>query len=259
MPHPRSKSSYLLLPLYLMFLHSAWADDAAALPAPPDNDPGAIRVLLVSDLETTLSAQMNGTLGALKASLGEKVAKDAQLAQLSCTEVNARAKVAAAELNMARANLAAKRNLRKLDAVGDLEVAMANTEVEKADGALTLARAQAGYCLVDAPFAGRIAKVYVKPYQTVSAGTPLFDLVSDGALKVRLNVPSSLLPRLQPGMPLQVDIHETGQHYPARISAINARVDAVAQTVELEAKLDASYPELIAGMSGVARFPERHE
>ncbi|QRY77673.1 efflux RND transporter periplasmic adaptor subunit [Pseudomonas sp. PDNC002] len=261
MPHPRSKSSYLFLPLCLMIVSTTWAaDPAAPLPPPGEgDDPGAIRVLLVSDLETTLSAQMNGTLGALKASLGEKVAKDAPLAQLNCVEVNARAKVAAAELNMARANLAAKQNLRKLDAVGDLEVAMANTEVQKADGALTLSRAQAGYCLVDAPFAGRIAKVYVKPYQTVSAGTPLFDLVSDGALKVRLNVPSSLLPRLQPGMPLQVDIHETGKHYPARISAINARVDAVAQTVELEAKLDASYPELIAGMSGVARFPDAHE
>ncbi len=257
---PRRKP-YLLLPLCLMLLQPALADDApGGLPPLPDTqDPGAIRVLLVSNLETTLSAQMNGTLGALKASLGDKVAKDAELAQLNCVEVNARAKVAAAELNMARTNLAAKQNLRKLDAVGDLEVAMANTEVQKADGALTLARAQAGYCLVDAPFSGRIAKVYVKPYQTVTAGTPLFDLVSDGALKVRLNVPSSMLPSLRPDMPLEVDIHETGKHYPAKVSVINARVDAVAQTVELEAKLDASYPELIAGMSGVARFPESHE
>lgn len=260
MPHNRSKL-YLSVPFCLMFLQSAWAADPAPATAafPGNDDPGAIRVLLVSDLETTLSAQMNGTLGALKASLGEKVAKDAQLAQLNCVEVNARAKVAAAELNMARSNLQAKRNLRNLDAVGDLEVAMANTEVEKADGALTLARAQASYCLIDAPFAGRIAKVYVKPYQTVQAGAPLFDLVSDGALKVRLNVPSSLLPQLQPGLPLEVEIHETGKRYPAKVSAINARVDAVAQTVELEAKLDASHPELIAGMSGVARFPSSHE
>lgn len=259
MPHLRSKP-YLFLPFCLMFVSTTWAADPASAPPPvQDDDPGAIRVLLVSDLETTLSAQMNGTLGALKASLGQSVTKDAQLAQLNCVEVNARAKVAGAELNMARANLEAKRNLRKLDAVGDLEVAMANTEVEKADGALTLARAQASYCLIDAPFSGRIAKVYVKPYQTVTAGTPLFDLVSDGALKVRLNVPSSLLPRLQPGMPLEVDIHETGKRYPAKVSAINARVDAVAQTVELEAKLDATYAELIAGMSGVARFPNGHE
>ena len=189
----------------------------------------------------------------------KKVGKDALLAQLQCVEVQARAKVAAAELGMARQNLAAKRNLQKLDAAGELEVAMATTEVSKAEGALTLARAQAGYCQVQAPFAGRVAKVYVKPYQTVQAGAPLFDLVSDGALKVRLNVPSTLLPQLKPGMPVEVEIHETGKRYPAKVSAINARVDAVAQTVELEARLDAAYPELIAGMSGTARFPDAQE
>lgn len=249
---PSSRKPSLLALLCLAWLPAAFAGDAAATAV---DDPGAIRVLLVADLETTLSSQMNGTLGALKTSLGEQVNKDALLAQLNCVEVQARARVAAAELNMARQNLAAKRNLRKLDAAGELEVAMASTEVEKADGALTLARAQAGYCQVQAPFAGRIAKVYVKPYQTVQVGAPLFDLVSDGALKVRLNVPSNLLPGLKPGMPLQVSIHETGKDYPARVSAINARVDAVAQTVELEARLDRAYPELIAGMSGTARFP----
>ncbi|MNC00151.1 hypothetical protein D3C75_474720 [compost metagenome] len=52
---------------------------------------------------------------------------------------------------------------------------------------------------------------------------------------------------------------ETGKPYQARISHINARVDAVAQTVELEARLDAPYPELVAGMSGVARILESHD
>lgn len=79
--------------------------------------------------------------------------------------------------------------------------------------------------------------------------------MSDGPLKVRLNVPSTLLAKLKPDAPLVVSIHETGKSYPARVSAINARVDAVAQTVELEARLNAEHPELMAGMSGVARFP----
>jgi multidrug efflux pump subunit AcrA (membrane-fusion protein) len=108
---------------------------------------------------------------------------------------------------------------------------------------------------VIAPFSGRIAKVYVKPYQTVSAGTPIVDLVSDGALKVRLNVPSALLVRLRSGSRLDITIHETGKTYPAHVSAVNARVDAVAQTVELEAQLDGAPPDLVAGMSGVARIP----
>lgn len=242
-----------------MGIAAAMAWSLPSLAADTNEDPSAIRVLLASDLETTLSARMTGTLGAFEASLGQKVGKRTRLAQFECVEVDARAKVAAAELKMARSNLDAKKHLRTLNAVGDLEVGMASTDVDKAEGALTLARAQAGYCVVDAPFAGRIAKVYVKPYQTVSAGTPLFDLVSDGALKVRLNVPSSLLPRIEPGLPLEVSIYETGRQYPAKVSAINARVDAVAQTIELEARLEGSYPELIAGMSGIARLPERHE
>ncbi|TDF84344.1 efflux RND transporter periplasmic adaptor subunit [Pseudomonas sp. H9] len=254
---PHSNERRLLAVLLSLFLTPVLAEDTA--PAPDPADPGTIRVLLVASLETTLSSQMSGTLGEFKAGLGQTVAKDAVLARFDCAEAQARTRVAAAELTMAKQNLDAKRNLRKLDAVGDLEVAMANTELQKADGARALAQAQSGYCLVQAPFAGRVAKVHAKPFQTVAAGTPLFDLVSDGALKVRLNVPSSLLPKLKDNQALEVEILETGKAYPAHVSAINARVDAVAQTVELEARLDAAHPELIAGMSGTARFPRAND
>jgi RND family efflux transporter MFP subunit len=219
-------------------------------------DSSELRVLLAAELETTLSSQMTGTLGELQATLGQKVTKAAVLARFNCSEAQARLKVAVAELAMARQNLDAKKHLRQLDAVGDLEVAMATTDVQKAEGARALGQAQNDYCQVSAPFAGRIARVYVKPYQTLTAGTPLFDLVSDGPLKVRINVPSTLLPRLKNGEALRVRIHETDTTYPAHISAINSRVDAVAQTVELEARLDHPYPELMSGMSGTARFSD---
>ncbi|MCG8293216.1 efflux RND transporter periplasmic adaptor subunit [Pseudomonas entomophila] len=238
------------LPLMMAVLSFA----AMAQETPLGEDPQNIRVLLAAELETTLSSQMNGTLGELKAGFGEHVDKASLLARFNCNEAQARGKVAVAELAMARQNLEAKKQLRKLDAVGDIEVSMANTEVQKADGARAMGEAQMGYCQVLAPFSGHVAKVHVKPYQTVSAGTPLFDLVGDGALKVRLNVPSSELRNLKAGLPLHVSIHETGKTYPATVSVINARVDAVAQTVELEARFAQRFPELMAGMSGTARF-----
>ncbi|AWY39912.1 efflux RND transporter periplasmic adaptor subunit [Pseudomonas putida] len=223
---------------------------------PATQTASTIRVLLAAELETTLSSQMNGTLGELKATFGEHVAKSELLARFNCNEAEARSKVAVAELAMAKQNLDAKKQLRQLNAVGDIEVSMANTEVQKAEGARAMGVAQSGYCQVLAPFSGTVAKVYVKPYQTVSAGTPLFDLVSDGALKVRLNVPSNMLKTLKKGMPLQVSIYETGKTYAAHVSVVNSRVDAVAQTVELEARLDEKFPDLMAGMSGTARFDQ---
>lgn len=231
----------------LLGLPAFAAEQPAAMPATD-----AIRVLLAADIDTTLSSQMSGTLTKVDVALGQKVSKGTLLAQFNCSEAQARTKVAAAELIMAKQNLDAKRSLRKLDAVGDLEVAMASTEVEKASGAQSLAQSQSSYCQVLAPFDGHVAKVYAKPYQTVSAGTPLLDLVSDGALKVRLNVPSVMLKEIKPAQPLLITILETGKQYPARISAINARVDAVAQSIELEARFQGEHSELIAGMTGTA-------
>ena len=72
---------------------------------------------------------------------------------------------------------------------------------------------------------------------------------------MRLNVPSSLLRQLKVGTRFEVAIDETGKTYPARVTAINARVDAVAQSIELEAGIEGRPTELLPGMSGVARFP----
>ena len=58
----------------------------------------------------------------------------------------------------------------------------------------------------------------------------------------------------QVGTQFDVTINETGRSYPATVSLINARVDAVAQTIELEARMVNAEPDLLAGMSGVARF-----
>lgn len=254
MRQPCTRPLWLAATLLIFTLSAAQAAKPAASSAPVD-DANAIRVLLAPNLETTLSSEMNGTVTDLRASLGKPVAKNAVIAQMNCAEVQARANVAKAELNMANQNLTAKRSLRDLKAAGDIEVAMAATDVEKAKGALSLSRAQLGYCQVVAPFSGRIAKVYVKPWQTLSAGTPIVDLVGDGALKVRLNVPSALLVKLHAGSHLDITIHETGKTYPAHVSAVNARVDAVAQTVELEAQLDGTPQDLVAGMSGIARIP----
>src|SRR5262245_50848373 len=145
-PMVHTSRRFVMLPLLLSLATLAAQAEEPALPGGGLEEPGAIRVLLAAGLETTLSSQMNGTLGELHAALGQTVADNAILVELNCTEAQARARVADAELTMARQNLDAKRNLRKLDAVGDLEVAMANTEVRKTEGARALAQAQASYC-----------------------------------------------------------------------------------------------------------------
>ncbi len=232
------------------------AQPAPAAPAPVSvaEDPNAIRVLLSPDVETTLVSQTVGQISQLQAQLGARVTKGATIVRFDCREAQARLRMAQAENGSARETLTVKQDLRKLNAAGDMEVSLAASEVEKTQAAVEVSRAQLAHCSVAAPFTGRIVRVHVKPFQGVNVGAPLLEMVSDGPLKIRLNVPSRWLRLLKQGTPFEVAINETGKAYMAKVTAINARVDSVAQTIELEARMDKAHPELLAGMSGVARF-----
>ena len=233
----------------------ATAPGLTAPAVPPGAAPAsAVRVLLAPDVETLLLAQTVGRITSLNGSLGSRVAKGQLVVGMDCTENIAKLKMSQAELASARETYDSKVRLKGLDAAGEVEVALAAAAVARADGQIEMTKAQIKNCSVYAPFAGRIAKMHVKPYQGVAAGQPLFEVVSEGAPRLRLNVPSKWLKTIKVGTAFQVEIDETGKSYPANISAINARVDAVAQTVEIEARVVGKVAELLPGMSGTARF-----
>lgn len=217
-------------------------------------DPNAVRVLLSPAAETILVSQMPGQVAQLNAELGKKVKKGDKLVIFNCAEPDARLRMSKAELAAAKETFKTKTDLRQLDAAGEIEVSLAKADVDRTTAAVALNQAQLSYCNVTAPFNGYVVKRYVKPFQGVSAGEPLIELISSGPLKIRLNLPSAMLANLSIGSPFQVRINETGGTYAAKISAINARIDAVAQTIELEGRLNEALPELLAGMTGIAIF-----
>lgn len=217
-------------------------------------DGAVVRVLLTPDVETVLLSQLVGRIVTLNGSLGSRVSKGQLVIGMDCSESAARLKMSQAELASARQTYDTKVRLKGLDAAGDIEVALAAAAVSRADGQIEMTRAQIRNCSVVAPFSGRIARMHVKPHQGVNIGQPLFDLVSEGDLRLRLHVPSPWLRTMKVGTPFQVEIDETGKTYKAAVTAINSRVDAVAQTIEIEARVPGRYPELLPGMSGLARF-----
>jgi len=219
--------------------------------ADPDIMP---RALLVPERETTLVAQMVGTVQKLGGEMGAAFRQGAVLVRFDCSEQRARAAMAQAELDSAQQQHRAKLRLQGLSAAGEVEVSLAAAAVAKARAQVDLGHAQLAQCTVGAPFSGRISKLHVKAFQGVNVGQPLVEIVSSGPLRIRLNVPSRWLVWLEPGAAFELQVDETGRSYPARVDAINARVDAASQTIELEGRVLEDRPELLAGMSGTARF-----
>ena len=213
-----------------------------------------VRVLLIPALETTVSSPVAGRIKTIESSLGASFPAGRVLVGFDCDEPLARLNMARAELSGARETHEAKVRLQGLDQASDVEVALAASVAAKARAQVALADAQVGQCNVRAPWAGRVAKLHVRNHMSVNAGQPLLDLVKTGPLKLKLSVPSRWLASVKVGTAFDVSIDETAKTYQARVTALNSRIDPVSQTIEIEADMTRDYAELLAGMSGTARF-----
>jgi membrane fusion protein, multidrug efflux system len=144
--------------------------------------------------------------------------------------------------------------MQGLDQASGVEVALAASAVAKARAQIALHASQVKQCSINAPWAGRVSKLHVARHMSVTPGQSLVDLVMDGPLRLKLNVPSSAIAKIKTGQVFEVNIDETGKSYRAQIAAINSRIDAVSQTIEVEATMVRQYPELLPGMSGTAKI-----
>jgi RND family efflux transporter MFP subunit len=226
----------------------------AAAPAPADG--GTVRTLIVADMEATISSQFAGRIANMPRQVGDTFRSGELLVAFDCQERQANVQAAQAEVLGARETHLAKLKLQSLGAVSDLDVTLAAATAEKAKSQLALAHAQEKYCVVHAPYAGKVVRVRAKTYESVQLGQPLLEIVNLASLRAQLFVPSSWVRWMKPGKPFTVTVDETGQSYTARVSKISGRIDGASQTVEVLARFDRVPANLLPGMIGKASFPE---
>jgi len=227
---------------------------APGLPLPAAAISSEIRALVVSTIESTLASQIAGQVIELPVKAGETFKPNQPLVVFDCTMHKAQLRKARADSVAAQKTWQANVELARSGAVSHLDVDVSAAHAEAARAEVALQAAQVEMCVVKVPFAGRVVKLLVDPFESVSTGQPLVSVLDTGNLDMELYVPSRWLLWLKPGALFKVTIDETGRTYPARVKALGARVDPVSQTLGLTAELVGVFPELLAGMSGVAHF-----
>jgi RND family efflux transporter MFP subunit len=224
----------------------------AALPPPEQR----ILVQAWADTETVISSPMVGLILQIPTRAGTRFEKGDLLIRYECVENEARAQIAQAELTAAAENLAAKIRLQSMNAASEIEVTTAAAQVGKAEAQLTLSQHQVRQCRVLAPFDGFVVRVMGKPHQTATVGQPMLEIITAGTPRLRVSADSRLFTRIRVGSNLLVTIDETGRSYAAQVSLVNARIDPVNQSFEMEARILGQSAGLLPGMSGSAVIVE---
>ncbi|MGE4242408.1 efflux RND transporter periplasmic adaptor subunit [Ramlibacter sp.] len=238
---------------------SVAAPTAIPVPAPatlgvPIAGPGEVRALVVAEMEATISSQFAGRLISMPKQVGDSFKQGELLAAFDCSERQATVKVAQAELLSARETHLARLKLQSLGAASDLDVTVAAAAAAKARSQLELARTQEQYCVVHAPYPGKVVRMRAKAFESVNLGQPLLEIVNPASLRAQLFVPSAWLRWLKPGANFTLTVDETGSSYRAKIAKISSRIDGSSQTVEVTGRFDRVPVNVLPGMIGKAVF-----
>lgn len=231
----------------------------AAAPVVAQDGALAARGLIVPAREAVLSAEIAGRIATMPVRAGSRFDKGTVLVEFDCRLYQARLAEARGRLAAAQARLASNEQLRKLNSIGDLDVAVTRAEVQEAKAVVDGAAVMVDRCTLSAPWPGRVVQQHAKAHESVEPGKELIEVLDDTALEVEVIVPSSWLGWLKVGHPLTVTVDETGSSHAAAVTRLGARVDPVSQSVTVHAALTGKAPDLVAGMSGTAAFdpPQR--
>ena len=217
-----------------------------------------VRAMLEPAREAMISSELTAKVATTNVRNGDRFHQGDTLIQFDCSIYQAGYAEAAAELGAAKVQLQNKQTLLKLSSVGEMEVRLAEFDVDRMQARLDSARTLKEYCTIQAPFNGRVIELAVNEHESVETGEELIWLLDDSSLEVNLVLPSEWLTWLENGTRFQLTVDETGLQYSGHIMQLGARVDAVSQSIRVTGKLDKNHKALMAGMSGTVLFDKEN-
>lgn len=232
------------------------ASKPVGAPAKAASDPAntPVRVLIAASREAKLSAQMEGRLASLPKVAGAFFKQGEVLAEFDCRSTRAELAMAVARLEKAQRTLESQQALGKLNAVSDLDLALAKADLAEARARQQQVEASVSRCTIVAPYAGRVVRRVANQFETLGPGAPVLEIIESGPLRLELLVPSRWLGWLKTGTTFTVHVDEINRRVPARVTVLGSRVDPVSQTVSVQAVFTETVPGVLPGMSGNAYF-----
>jgi RND family efflux transporter MFP subunit len=169
--------------------------------------------------QTVVSAQVPGAIVAIEVKVGDVVKAgqvlvriDARAAEQTVAASDAQVQSARATLEIATKDFDRQKQLfeKKYTSQAALERAEAQFKATQAQVSGQLAqagaaRAQSGFFVVKAPYAGVIAEIPVMPGDMAMPGRPLLTIYDPAVLRVTASVPQSEIARIAPGKPTKVE------------------------------------------------------
>jgi membrane fusion protein, multidrug efflux system len=196
-----------------------------------------------------VSAELGGTVSEIKFENGGVAKKGDILVKLDTSSEEAQLRTAAADLELARADLQRTRDLAARKVVSKAELDSAESKFKQKEGSVDNMRAMIAKKEVRAPFDGQLGIRQVNVGQMINAGQQVVPLQALEPMYVDFALPQQRLPQLSTGLEVRVKTDAVeGSEFVGKLTAINSAVDTVTRNVSLQATLENKEHALRPGM-----------
>lgn len=248
---------------------------------------------VVADRKAAVAAKVTSTLVWLGVEEGNRVKAGQLIARLEALDVSAALVKAQADLNAAEFNVDvakaeltdAKLNLDRLKklvdqalvARADYDTAVARyhkaqgtygnavRQVASFTAALEVARAQAGYTEIRAPFdavvltkSADVGDIVTPIGASTTSKASVVTLADLGSLQIEADVSESNLAKVRPGQPVEIMLDAFGEErFPGYVHMVVPTADKTKATVMVKVRFDTLDPRVLPQMSAKVAFLER--
>lgn len=221
------------------------------------SDLSTVRGVVKPASEVVISSELQAQIKKIPFRDGERFEKGDLLVEFQCAKYWAELQAAKADVEAREMTVAHHEELAKLNGISQLEIDLAHAELKKAQATENIAQVMMSRCRITAPFSGRVVKALVNPFESVNPYDELLNILDDRHFEIELIVPSSDVRWLEAGSPFAFYIDELKEAYKAEVFQVGARIDPVSQTIRVFGTFKELPPQMLAGMSGSARFTDR--
>ena len=210
----------------------------------------AVKAVLFPFREAVIAARAESTLLPYRFKLGEPFKAGEVLTALDDSRYALEVRRATEQADFARAVFEDKKQLRAKNFTSDYELKKAEFDLSVAESSLADAKLNLSYCIVKAPFAGKLAEIRTQEYETVRPGQPLFRIIDDNRLLAVMNVPLNDAALTTVGNPVVVSVSGTDRKAKGTVYEVAPQADHRTGTVRIRVLIDNGDGKLRAGMTG---------
>ncbi|MGF0036984.1 efflux RND transporter periplasmic adaptor subunit [Victivallis vadensis] len=210
----------------------------------------AVKAVLFPFREAVIAARAESTLLPYRFKLGEPFKAGEVLTALDDSRYALEVRRATEQADFARAVFEDRKQLRAKNFTSDHELKKAEFDLSVAESSLADAKLNLSYCIVKAPFAGKLAEIRTQEYETVRPGQPLFRIIDDNRLLAVMNVPLNDVALTTVGNPVVVSVSGMDRKAKGTVYEVAPQADHRTGTVRIRVLIDNGDGKLRAGMTG---------